>query len=165
MARTARKPPASKQKPVAKPAPKPRVLVVSGPNLNLLGTREPEIYGRETLADIHRELKTLGAELGVAVECKQSNHEGELIDWIHAARGKLAGIVMNGGALTHTSIALRDAIAGCGLPCVEVHLSNIYAREEFRHVSHTGAVCAGVITGFGKHSYLLGLRALCLRLD
>ncbi len=154
----------SKKKLVAsKPAAMPKVLVISGPNLNLLGLREPEIYGRETLADIHRELRALGATLGVMVECRQSNHEGELLDWIHAGRGKLAGLVMNGGALTHTSIALRDAIAGCGLPCVEVHLSNIYAREDFRHVSYTGAVCVGVITGFGKQSYLLGLRALSER--
>jgi 3-dehydroquinate dehydratase-2 len=143
----------------------PRVLVLSGPNLNLLGTREPDKYGRDTLADIHKALKALGAELGVAVDCRQSNHEGELLDWIHQTRGKHAGIVLNGGALTHTSIALRDAIAAVDTPCVEVHLSNIHAREEFRHHSFTGAVCVGVITGFGKQSYLLGLRALVDRLS
>lgn len=142
-----------------------RVLVLSGPNLNLLGTREPDKYGRDTLADIHKALEQLGAELGVAVECRQSNHEGELLDWIHRTRGEYAGIVLNGGALTHTSIALRDAIAAVDTPCVEVHLSNIHAREEFRHHSFTGAVCVGVITGFGKQSYLLGLRALADRLS
>jgi 3-dehydroquinate dehydratase-2 len=150
-------------KAAAKPS-LPSVLVLSGPNLNLLGTREPETYGRDTLADIHRDLKALGAELGLRVDCKQSNHEGELIDWLHAARGKHGGVVLNGAGLTHTSIALRDAIASVELPVVEVHLSNIHARESFRHETRTGPVCIGVITGFGKHSYLLGLRALAVRL-
>jgi 3-dehydroquinate dehydratase-2 len=153
--------PAHKASSASKPR---RVLVLSGPNLNLLGLREPQTYGHDTLADIHKALKQLGAELGVAVDCRQSNHEGEMIDWLHAARTKHAGIVLNGGALTHTSIALRDAIAAVALPCVEVHLSNIHAREEFRHATLTGAVCVGVITGFGKQSYLLGLRALVGRL-
>lgn len=141
-----------------------RLLVLHGPNLNLLGTREPAVYGRDTLADIDQAIMALGRELGFDVECRQSNYEGQLLDWIHAAPTRFRGIMLNGGALTHTSIALRDAIAGVGLPCVEVHLSNIHAREDFRHHSYTGAVCVGVITGFGKDSYLLGLRALASRL-
>jgi 3-dehydroquinate dehydratase-2 len=146
-----------------KRAPK-RVLVLHGPNLNLLGAREPNVYGRNTLGDVDRALADLASELSVAIECRQSNHEGLLIDWIHAARGHFDGVLLNGGALTHTSIGLRDAIAGSGLPCVEVHVSNIYAREAFRHVSVTGAVCLGVISGFGLQSYLLGLRALASQL-
>jgi len=141
-----------------------RGVVLHGPNLNLLGSREPDVYGRKTLEDVDRALADLAAELSVGIECRQSNHEGELIDWIHAARGDFHGLLLNGGALTHTSIGLRDAIAGSGLPCVEVHVSNIYAREAFRHVSVTGAVCVGVISGFGLHSSLLGLRALASHL-
>jgi 3-dehydroquinate dehydratase-2 len=136
------------------------VLVLHGPNLNLLGTREPETYGHLTLADINRDLHTLGEAWEARVEAKQSNHEGQLIDWIHAARDQYKGIVINPGGLTHTSVALRDAIAAVDLPCVEVHLSNIHKREPFRHASLTAAVCVGSVLGFGPNSYALGLRAL-----
>ncbi|GAB4198333.1 MAG: type II 3-dehydroquinate dehydratase [Sandaracinaceae bacterium] len=138
------------------------VLVVHGPNLNLLGRREPEIYGTQTLAQLDASLVKLGAELGITVECMQSNHEGVLVDWLHAAadRSDVLGVVLNAGAYTHTSIALRDAIAGTGLACVEVHLSNIHAREQMRHRSLLASVCLGTIGGFGADSYALGIRAL-----
>lgn len=137
-----------------------KLLVLHGPNLNLLGRREPGVYGTTTLALIDEMLHALAAELGVTLRIVQSNHEGTLIDEIHAAFEWAGGILMNAGALTHTSYALRDAIAGVGLPAVEVHISNVYAREEFRHKSVTAPVCRGLITGFGPNSYLLGLRAL-----
>jgi len=137
-----------------------KILILHGPNLNLLGAREPEVYGSMTLADIDEKLKELGQELGVEVKTSQSNHEGALIDALHDARKWANGIVFNPGAYTHTSIALRDAISAIQIPVVEVHLSNVYAREEFRHVSMISAVCKGKITGFGWKSYELGLRAL-----
>lgn len=142
------------------------ILVLHGPNLNLLGLREPEVYGKDTLADVNAQLEALSRELGVSVACRQSNHEGELIDWVHEARERFDGVLINPGGYTHTSVALRDAIAALpsDKPCVEVHLSNVYKRETFRHHSLTAPVCVGSIMGFGLQSYLLGLRALAARL-
>jgi 3-dehydroquinate dehydratase-2 len=137
-----------------------KILILHGPNLNLLGTREPEIYGSLTLADINTKLVALAAEYHAGLVCRQSNHEGDLVDALHDARSWADGVVFNPGAYTHTSIALRDAISAIGRPVVEVHLSNVYAREEFRHVSMISAVCTGKVVGFGWRSYALGLRAL-----
>ncbi|BAJ64972.1 type II 3-dehydroquinate dehydratase [Anaerolinea thermophila] len=138
-------------------------LILHGANLNLLGTREPQVYGAETLAEINARLHALAQELGVSIRCFQSNHEGELIEALHGARAWADGVVFNPGAFTHTSIALRDAIAAIGIPVVEVHLSNVVAREEFRHRSLIAPVCLGSIAGFGWQSYALALRALAER--
>lgn len=140
------------------------ILVLNGPNLNLLGTREPDIYGHTTLADIEAMCVEEGRALGLEVTCRQSNHEGALVEWLQAARGTQHGVVLNAGAYTHSSIALRDAISAAGVPTIEVHLSNTHAREPFRHVSHIAPVALGVIQGFGSQSYALALAALARHL-
>ncbi len=137
-----------------------KILVLHGPNLNLLGTREPDVYGSLSLDEINTHLVDKGMQLGVGVRTFQSNNEGALIDVLHDARSWAAGVVFNPGAYTHTSVALRDAVVGIEIPVIEVHLSNVYAREEFRHKSLLAPVCVGMITGFGWRSYLLGLQAL-----
>jgi len=140
-------------------AQRKKILILNGPNLNLLGTRQPEIYGKLTLAQIEKQLRTLAKELAVEIEFRQSNGEGELVTWIQQAAGKFAAIVINPAAYTHTSLAMRDAISAVGLPLVEIHLSNIHKREQFRHHSYIAEVAVGQIAGFGADSYLLGLRA------
>lgn len=136
------------------------IHLINGPNLNLLGRREPQIYGADTLADIEAMLDERASSRGVALTCRQSNHEGELVGWIQEAGLAGAGVLLNAGAYTHTSIALRDAISGSGAKVVEIHLSNVYAREDFRHKSMIAPVSCGVICGFGKASYVLGFDAL-----
>lgn len=138
----------------------PSILVLSGPNLQLLGTREPEIYGEGTLADLHARLVARGEELGARVTARQSNHEGELCGWIGEARGRFDGILLNAAAYTHTSLALFDALTAAGVPCVEVHISNPEAREPFRHASRIAAACVAKVSGFGPDSYVLALEGL-----
>jgi 3-dehydroquinate dehydratase II len=141
-----------------------RVLVLNGPNLNMLGTREPATYGTETLADIEKMVKAEGKALGLSVTARQSNHEGELVTWIQEALGKFEAIVINPAAYSHTSVAIHDALRAVGLPVVEVHLSNIHAREPFRHHSFVSSVAMGVICGLGAAGYRLALRALAEKL-
>lgn len=140
-----------------------KILVLSGPNLNLLGTREPEVYGSQTLADIGQLLEERGAALGFAVESRQSNHEGALVDWLHEAQASgCHAVLLNAGAYTHTSIALLDAIRAIKVPVIEVHLSNPHTREEYRHKSYVGMAAKGTVCGFGANSYLLALEAAAL---
>ncbi|PWQ92558.1 type II 3-dehydroquinate dehydratase [Leucothrix pacifica] len=144
------------------------ILILNGPNLNLLGIREPTQYGNQTLADVEDMCRAAGERLGVSVDCLQSNHEGELIDAIHKARegvldGSVLGIVFNAGAYTHTSVALHDAIKGTDVPVIEVHISNVHARESFRHHSYISPAAAGIIVGLGVDGYVLGMEALVRR--
>jgi 3-dehydroquinate dehydratase-2 len=136
-----------------------KILFLNGPNLNLLGQREPDVYGRTTLADIEAKVRERGAKLGVEIEFRQSNLEGELVTWIQEAKGRFQVIVLNAAAYTHTSIALRDAIAAAGVATIEIHLSNVHSREEFRHKSLIAPVCRGQIVGFGVESYILAVEA------
>lgn len=141
------------------------IFVLNGPNLNLLGSREPEVYGKETLNDIRACCEQKAAKLGLDVDFRQSNHEGELVAWIQEAKDSAAGLIVNAGAFTHTSIAMLDALLAAGIPCVEVHLSNIFKREEFRHNSYISKAAQGVICGFGPASYDLGIEALAKLID
>jgi 3-dehydroquinate dehydratase-2 len=136
-----------------------KIFFLNGPNLNLLGQRQPEIYGRTSLKDIEVKVREQAAKLGAEIDFRQSNSEGELVTWVQEARGRFDAIVLNAAAYTHTSVALRDAIAAIGVPTIEIHLSNVHAREEFRHRSHLAAVCVGQISGFGAYSYVLALEA------
>ncbi len=157
---------AARSKPKRRPSrPGRRVLVIHGPNLNLIGVREPGIYGRATLADIDKQLRRLADELDLTLDTCQSNSEGKLVDRIQAARGSADAIIINAGAYTHTSVAIRDALLAVELPVIEVHLSNTYKREAFRHRSLIADIAVGQVVGFGAHSYLLGLRAAAGLLD
>jgi len=138
----------------------PVILVVNGPNLNMLGSRQPEVYGRDTLADIESSCRQHAATLGIDIEFHQSNHEGDLVTWIQGARGRCAGIVINAGAYTHTSIAILDALLAAEVPAIEVHLSNLHQREDFRHQSYVAKAAKGMICGLGSHGYLLAIDAL-----
>ena len=144
-------------------AKKQKILILNGPNLNLLGTRQPEIYGKLTLAQIEKHVRALAKELAVEIDFRQSNNEGELVSWIQQAAGNFAAIVINPAAYTHTSLAMRDAISAVGIPTIEIHISNIHKREQFRHHSFIAEVAVGQIAGFGLDSYLLGLRAAVAR--
>jgi len=142
-----------------------KILVLNGPNLNLLGQRETAVYGQATLADVERLCREAGQRLGVEVDCRQSNHEGVLVDWLHEAgaahrAGDGVGVVLNAGAYTHTSVALHDAVKGTGVPVVEVHVSNVHAREAFRHHSHLSPVAVGIVIGFGVEGYVLAIEGL-----
>ena len=137
------------------------ILILNGPNLNLLGTREPDVYGGATLSDLEKQCERWANEIGIRAECRQSNYEGQLIDWLHGAADEGAkGIIINPGGLTHTSVSLRDAVSGIATPVVEVHISNVYAREAFRHHSYLSAVCAGTIAGLGIYGYEAAIRFL-----
>lgn len=138
----------------------PMILIVNGPNLNMLGTRQPEVYGHETLADVEASVRTHAASLGLDIDFRQSNHEGVLVDWIQEARLRAAGIIINAGAYTHTSVAILDALLAVQKPTVEVHFSHIHQREEFRHHSYVSKAAKGMICGFGSHGYILALDAL-----
>jgi 3-dehydroquinate dehydratase-2 len=165
MARPSAKPTPGGRNAGRRAASQPLVLVLSGPNLDRLGRREPEVYGCQTLDELHEELRRLAATLGLRVDCRQSNHEGALIDWIwEAVDAAAAGILINPGALTHTSYALYDALRGAGIPSVEVHISNPDAREDFRRESRVAPVVMGRVAGFGTQSYLLALRGLAFQL-
>lgn len=146
----------------------PTILVLNGPNLNLLGTREPAVYGSATLADVQALCEATGRQLGVDVDFRQSNHEGVLIDWLHEAgaafrAGSVLGVVFNAGAYTHTSVALHDAVKGCGVPMIEVHISNVHAREPFRQHSYLSPAAAGIVVGFGIDGYALAMQGLARR--
>lgn len=140
------------------------VLVINGPNLNLLGSRRPEVYGGDTLAEVEANLRTRADELGLEIEFAQDNHEGAIVDRIQAARGRVGYVVVNPGAYAHTSVAIRDAFEGTGIPFVEVHISNVYAREEFRHHSYLSAIASGIIVGCGVYGYQLALQLVAERL-
>ena len=141
------------------------VYLLNGPNLNLLGKREPEVYGSETLADVEASCRTVAASLGLVLECRQGNHEGQIIDWIHEARERAGAIVINPGAFTHTSVAIHDALKACAFPILEVHISNVHKRESFRHHSFVSLVAAGVIAGFGTQGYELALQRAARLID